>query len=42
MNSIDELLEHVKGLVMQNQGCRISTTRRTSERGPGEDPAMRV
>ena len=40
---ISELLEHVKGLVLQIQSCRISMTQgnnRTSERSPSEDPVL--
>lgn len=40
-----ELLEHVKGLVLQNQSCRISMTQDNSkipERSPGEDPVLMV
>ena len=40
-----ELLEHMKGLVLQNQSYRISTTQgnnRISERSPREDPVLIV
>ena len=39
------LLEYVKGLVLQIQSCRISTTQtnnRRSERSPHEDPGVVV
>ena len=43
--SIYELLEHVKGPVLQIQSCRISMTQgnnRISERSPNKDPVLTV
>ncbi|KAL6033887.1 hypothetical protein STEG23_019606 [Scotinomys teguina] len=45
IHSIYELHESVKGLVLQTQGCRISTTQgnnRISKRSPREDPGLMV
>jgi hypothetical protein len=42
---ICELLEGMKGPVLQNQNCRISMTQgnnRMSERSLGEDPVLKV
>ena len=42
---IYDLLDCVKGLVLQNQSCKISTTRgnnRISKMSPGEDPILIV
>jgi hypothetical protein len=43
--SIYELLEHVKGPVLQTQSCRISKTQgseRMSKKSPGEDAVLLV
>ena len=40
---IEELIEHVKGLVLQSQSYRISTTQgmdRISKRSPSEVPVL--
>jgi hypothetical protein len=42
---IYELLEHVKGPVLQNQSYKISMTQgnsKISKRSPGEDPVLMV
>ena len=42
-NCIYELLEHMKGLVLQSQSDRISVVQgnnRVSEKSPGEDPVL--
>jgi hypothetical protein len=42
--AICELLEHMKGPVLQSQGCRISRTlsNRISQKRPSEDPVLIV
>jgi hypothetical protein len=42
---IYELQEHVKGLMLLNQSCRISITQsdnRISEKSPGKDPELKL
>lgn len=42
---IYDLLEHIKGLVLKLQSCRISKTQsksRISERNPSEEPVLMV
>ena len=42
---IHKLMEHVKGLILQNQSCRIFLTRgnnKISERRPGKNPVLVV